>query len=38
MTGKLVFLDWITQEMVRAEPHARFVFDLNPPSLEVAAA
>lgn len=29
MTGKIVFVDWITREMVRANPDARFVFGDN---------
>ena len=29
MTGKIVFLNWITRDMLRAEPGARFVFGDN---------
>ncbi len=29
MPGRIVFLDWITRDMVRAEPDARFVFGDN---------
>lgn len=29
MTGRIIFLDWITRNMLRAEPDARFVFGDN---------
>lgn len=29
MTGQITYLDWITRDMVRAEPEARFVFGDN---------
>lgn len=29
MSGKIVYLDWITRDMLRAEPDARFVFGDN---------
>lgn len=29
MSGKIIFLAWITRDMVRAEPDARFVFGDN---------
>lgn len=29
MTGRIVALDWITREMLRADPEARFVFGDN---------